>query len=141
MRIGRTAVSWDLAWKIIVTSVFRFTRYFFDMTDKIVIVSTCSNEEEAEKLARMLVEEGLAACVNVVSRVRSYYRWKGAIEAADECMLLVKSSRGLFPELRTAIEKAHSYEVPEVLALPILDGSPDFLSWLQAGLKPRKGTD
>lgn len=111
------------------------------MTDKIVIVSTCANEQEAEKLARMLVEEGVAACVNVVPKMNSYYRWKGAIESAEECLLLIKSSRELFPEVRTALEKAHSYEVPEVLALSIVDGSPDYLSWLQAGLRPRQGAE
>ena len=70
------------------------------MTDKIVILSTCSGEDEAGRLARMLVEERLAACVSVVPGMRSYYRWQGAIETAAECLLIVKTSRALFDEAR-----------------------------------------
>ena len=105
------------------------------MTDKIVILSTCANEEEAGRLARMLVERRLAACVNVLPGVRSYYRWQGALEESGECMLVIKSSRALFPALRTALEEAHSYEVPEVVALPLVDGAPNYLNWLDASLK------
>jgi periplasmic divalent cation tolerance protein len=108
------------------------------MTDKIVILSTCATEEEAERLARALVEERLAACVNVVPRVRSYYRWKGQIESAGECLLVIKSSRGLFANLCAALEKAHSYEVPEVLALPLVDGAARYLDWLPAQPGGRK---
>jgi|SRR5581483_4607132 len=105
------------------------------MTDKIVVLSTCGSEEEAEKLARSLVEQHLAACVNVLPRIRSYYHWKGAIESADECLLVIKSTRDLMPALRTTLEKEHSYEVPEVIALPVVDGSPNYLSWLDASLE------
>jgi periplasmic divalent cation tolerance protein len=104
------------------------------MTDKIVVLSTCGTEEEAERLARALVEQRLAACVNVVPRVRSFYRWKGQIEDAAECLLVIKSSRPLFDRLRATLASAHSYEVPEVVALPILDGSPDYLKWLEDNL-------
>jgi periplasmic divalent cation tolerance protein len=104
------------------------------MTDKIVILSTCANEGEAERIARALLEARLAACVNVVPRIRSFYRWQGAIEAGPECLLVIKSSRPLFDALRTALEQTHSYEVPEVIALPILEGSASYLDWLQANL-------
>lgn len=104
------------------------------MTDKIVILSTCSDEEEAARIARTLVEARLAACVNVLPRMRSFYRWKGAVEDASECLLVIKSSRPLFAELRSALEKAHSYEVPEVVALPIVDGAPAYLNWLHESL-------
>jgi periplasmic divalent cation tolerance protein len=104
------------------------------MTDKIVILSTCADEQEAERIARALVEARLAACVNVVPRVRSFYRWKGAVEDSAECLLIVKSSRALFAALRTALEKAHSYEVPELVALPIVDGAANYLNWLQENL-------
>jgi periplasmic divalent cation tolerance protein len=104
------------------------------MTDKIVILSTCSDEQEAERLARALVEARLAACVSVVPRVRSFYRWKGAVEDASECLLVIKSSRPLFAELRSALEKAHSYEVPEVVAIPVVDGAPNYLNWLHENL-------
>jgi periplasmic divalent cation tolerance protein len=108
------------------------------MTDKIVVLSTCSNQEEGEKLARLLVEERLAACVNVFPRLRSFYRWKGAVEAADECLLVIKSSRGLFAELSLALATAHSYELPEALAIPVLDGTANYLSWLGENLRPEE---
>jgi periplasmic divalent cation tolerance protein len=104
------------------------------MTDKIVVLSTCATEAEAEKLARALVEARVAACVNIVPGVRSIYRWQGAVESAAECLLVIKSSRARFGELRAALEKAHSYEVPEVLALPVVEGAPNYLSWLESQL-------
>jgi periplasmic divalent cation tolerance protein len=107
------------------------------MTDKIVILSTCSSEEEGERIARALVEARLAACVNIVPRVRSFYRWQGAVEDAAESLLVIKSSRRLFAGLRAALEKAHSYEVPEVVALPVVDGAPNYLHWLDENLGTR----
>jgi len=104
------------------------------MTDKIVVLSTCASEEEAGKLARALVEQRVAACVNVIPRVRSYYRWRGEIESGEEYLLVIKSSRVRMPALLAALEKEHSYEVPEVIALPVVDGSPGYLDWLQASL-------
>ena len=105
------------------------------MTDCIVILSTCSSREEAERLGRLLLDRRLAACVSVVPEMRSYYRWQGKIESADECLLVIKSSRSLFAEARAALEAAHSYEVPEVLALPVVDGAPGYLSWLESNLR------
>jgi periplasmic divalent cation tolerance protein len=112
------------------------------MTDKIVVLNTCASEAEAERLARLLVEQRLAACVSVVPRLRSFYRWKGAVEQSEEWLLLIKSSRPLFESLRAALEQAHSHEVPEVLALPVVDGSAGYLEWLQASLQtnPQKGS-
>jgi len=104
------------------------------MTDKIVVLSTCASAQEAEKLARAVVEQRLAACVNVIPGMRSYYRWQGILESAGECLLLIKSSREQFAELRAALEKAHSYELPEVIAVPIVDGSANYLNWLEANL-------
>jgi periplasmic divalent cation tolerance protein len=108
------------------------------MTDKIVVLSACANEEEGEKLARLLVEGRLAACVSVVPRVRSFYRWKGAVEASDECVLLIKSSRALLAELNLALEAAHSYELPEALAIPVCDGAANYLNWMAENLLPGK---
>jgi len=105
------------------------------MADEIVVLSTCSSADEAEKLARLLVEEGLAACVSIVPGVRSFYRWQGAVESAAEWMLLAKSSRSLFPALAAALAREHSYQVPEVLALPVAEGSAKYLEWLAAGLR------
>lgn len=100
------------------------------MTDKIVILSTCDGLEEAERIARQLVESRLAACVNVIPGIQSFYRWKGAMEESREYLLVVKTSRGLFERVRNQIEGMHSYEVPEAIALPIVDGSPGYLRWL-----------
>jgi periplasmic divalent cation tolerance protein len=108
------------------------------MTDNIVILSTCATGEEAERLARALVEQRLAACVNVVPGVRSYYRWNDAVESAAECLLVIKSSRELFEDLTGALEKAHSYEVPEVLALPVAGGAAKYMSWLDGNLRNKR---
>jgi periplasmic divalent cation tolerance protein len=105
------------------------------MTDKIVILSTCSTEEEAERLARLLVDAHLAACVSVIPQVRSFYHWKGAVETAGECLLLIKSSRELFDSVRALLETAHSYEVPELLALPVIEGAANYMNWLDANLR------
>ncbi len=104
------------------------------MTDKIVVFSTCANQAEAGSLARMLVEARLAACVNVVPGVRSFYRWQGALEQSEECLLVIKSSRALFDELRRRLDAAHSYELPEAVAVPIVDGSPAYLEWIGQNL-------
>jgi len=101
------------------------------MTDKIVVFSACATEEEAEKIARTLVEARLAACVNIVPGARSVYRWQGAIETAAEWMLIIKSSRQIFGRLSGALEKAHSYQIPEVLAVPVVEGAPNYLNWLE----------
>lgn len=105
------------------------------MTDKIVILSTCGSSDEAERLARKIVEQRLAACVNVVSPVRSFYRWKGAVEDASEWLLVIKTSRALFDRLRAQLELGHSYEVPEILALPVVEASANYLSWMDGELR------
>jgi len=105
------------------------------MTDKIVVLNTCSSQEEAERIAELLVERKLAACVSIVPRMRSFYRWKGAVESAEEWLLLIKSSRPLFDQLRIELEKAHAYEVPELLAVPVVAGSENYLEWLASNLQ------
>jgi len=104
------------------------------MTDKIVVLSTAASAEEAEKLARGLVEARVAACVNVVPGMRSFYRWKGAIEDAAEWLLVIKSSRARFEALRAMLEKLHSYEVPEVIAISVIDGAENYLNWMDGEL-------
>jgi periplasmic divalent cation tolerance protein len=104
------------------------------MTDKIVVLSTCASAEEAAKIARHLVENRLAACVAIVPHVRSIYRWKGVVEDSSEWLLLVKSRRGLVERLSAEIASLHSYQVPEVVALPIVDGAPAYLNWLDREL-------
>jgi periplasmic divalent cation tolerance protein len=105
------------------------------MTDKIVVLSTCDSQEQAARMARHLVEQRLAACVNILSKVRSIYRWKEKVEDAGEWMLVIKSRRDLFLALRAEIEKMHSYEVPEIIALPVVEGSEAYLGWLDHELK------
>ncbi|MDQ6699724.1 MAG: divalent-cation tolerance protein CutA [Acidobacteriota bacterium] len=104
------------------------------MTDKIVVFSTCGSSEEAERLARSLVDKRLAGCVNIVAPVRSFYRWKGVVEDASEWLLIIKTSRGRFDALRAALEQVHTYELPETLAIPVVDGSPTYLNWLKGEL-------
>ncbi len=109
------------------------------MTDKIVVLSTCGSIEEAQRLARALVEKRLAACVSLVPGVRSVYRWsnelgKDGIEEEEEVLLVIKTSRPLFEDLRSEIERLHSYEVPEVIAIQVVDGSERYLAWLDREL-------
>jgi periplasmic divalent cation tolerance protein len=100
------------------------------MTDKRIVLSTASSEDEARKIARSLVERQLAACVNIVPQIESIYRWKGNIESGREYLLLIKTSADQFPAVRDAIRALHSYELPECIALGIEDGSAEYLDWL-----------
>jgi len=108
------------------------------MTDKIIVVSTCETEDEARKVARHLVEQRLAACVNILPGARSIYRWQQKVEETGEIMLVIKSSRELFPTLREELARLHSYQVPEVVALSIIDGSSSYLDWMDRELGLRK---
>ncbi len=105
------------------------------MTDKIVILTTCAEAVDAERMARALVDGHLAACVNVVPGVRSFYHWKGATQSGEEFLLIIKTSLDLFGALRAEMEKLHPYEVPELLALPVVAGAENYLSWLQSNLR------
>ena len=105
------------------------------MTDKLVVLTACGSEDEAARLARMLVEERLAACVAVTPRIRSFYHWQGKLEETEEWALTIKTRRDLFPALLARIEAVHSYQVPEVLALPVVEGNPDYIDWMQRELK------
>ena len=96
-----------------------------------IVLTTAANPEEAGRLARTLVEERLAACATLIPAVESVYRWKGVVEEAKEWMLIIKSRRERFEELRVVLEGAHSYELPEVLAIPVVEGSPNYLAWVE----------
>jgi len=100
------------------------------MTDKRIVLSTAGSEDEARSLARHLVEHQLAACVNIIPRIESIYRWQGKVESSQEWLLLIKTTAERFPAVRDAIRELHSYELPECVALTIEDGSPDYLQWL-----------
>ena len=106
------------------------------MTDKIVVLATCGSKKEAGQIAHALVESRLAACVNVVSGLQSTYRWKGAVEEAGEWLLLIKTTRSLFAPLADRIRTLHSYEVPEIVALPVVDGLETYLSWIADSVEP-----
>jgi periplasmic divalent cation tolerance protein len=101
----------------------------------ILVLTTAGSEEQAVQIGRGLVERRLAACVNVSSLGCSIYRWQGKIEEEEEKLLIVKTSERLFERVREAIRELHSYEVPEVLAIPIREGDKDYLRWLGESLE------
>jgi periplasmic divalent cation tolerance protein len=105
------------------------------MTDKRIILTTAGSEDEARKIARHLVENRLAACVNLIPKAESIYRWQGKVESAAEWLLLIKTTAQRFPAVRDAIAKLHSYEVPECVMLSIEDGSASYLQWLGEAVK------
>jgi len=99
--------------------------------ESIVVLVTCGSEEEGLKIAHSLVEERLAACVNLVSPVRSIYRWEGKIWDEKEWILIIKTQKGRFEELEEKVKSLHSYSVPEIISLPIVEGSSSYLEWLE----------
>ena len=100
------------------------------MTGKLVVLSTCSSQEEAERIGSAVVEKRLAACVTVMPNVTSIYRWQGAVEKASEWMLVIKTRRDLFEDLSAELKRIHSYEVPEIIALTVVDGNAAYLEWI-----------
>ena len=100
------------------------------MTDKLLVLSTAGSESEARKIAETLVERRLAACVNIVPRVQSVYRWEGRVEHADEYLLLIKTGREREEQVYAAIRELHPYEVPECVAIQVEGGSTEYLKWI-----------
>ena len=100
------------------------------MTNSIVILVTAGSEAEAETIARALIEERLAACVNILNPIRSIYRWEGKVTEDREWLLVIKTQNERFAAVEKKIKALHSYQVPEVIALPILQGSTPYLHWL-----------
>lgn len=99
--------------------------------ENIVVFITASGEDEAASIARVLVEGRLAACVNIVRNLRSIYSWQGKVEDESEVLMIVKTQKKLFNSLAQKVRELHSYTVPEIIALPIVDGSEDYLKWLK----------
>jgi len=97
----------------------------------ILLLVTTPNRQEAERIAQQLLEAKLIACANIIDSVSSIFRWSEKIEKAEECLVLIKSRRELFEEIAETIKELHSYEVPEIIALPIIAGSDDYLKWLR----------
>src|SRR4030043_56526 len=100
------------------------------MLEFIVVFVTCGSEEEALKIAHSLVEERLAACVNLISPVRSIYRWEGKIWDEKEWILFIKTQKERFEELERKVKSLHSYSVPEIVGIPIIEGASSYLEWL-----------
>lgn len=107
------------------------------MTDYISLYVTVPTKEAAEKIARTLVEEHLAACVNIIAGVRSIYRWHGAVEAATELALIAKTRRALYGRAEKRVKELHSHEVPCIVAWPVESGLPAFLDWINEETKPQ----
>lgn len=97
----------------------------------IVVIVTASNEDEAAKIGRALVDERLAACANIVPKIRSIYRWEGKVQDEPEALMLIKTTTERFELLTARVKELHSYSVPEIIALPIGAGSSDYLSWIE----------
>jgi periplasmic divalent cation tolerance protein len=100
------------------------------MSDISLVMVTVGSGEEASTIARTLVEEKLVACVNIVPRIRSIYRWKGEVCDEEEQLLIMKTRSNLFPGLQNRIREIHSYEVPEIISFPVAEGLPDYVSWV-----------
>ena len=100
--------------------------------DVVVVLSNAPDVQLAKRIAHMLVEEHLAACVNLGNPFLSMYMWEGKLEGAEEVPLLMKTTRGRFPELAARLKELHPYEVPEILVLPVLGGSSDYMEWVRA---------
>lgn len=105
------------------------------MTEALVVITTTETPEDAQRLAHLLVERELAACVQVLPQITSIYRWQSKLEQAGESLLLIKTTRDAYPQLEAAIKENHSYQTPEIVALPVEAGSDGYLNWLEASIK------
>ncbi len=99
-------------------------------TNFIIVLVTTANKAEAEKISQTLLKDKLIACANIISPITSFFHWQGKIDQAEECLVIMKSRADLFSELADRVKSLHSYEVPEILALPIMEGSAAYLDWL-----------
>lgn len=102
----------------------------------IVVFVTAKDIKEAGKIAAKLVEGRLAACVNVVKEIQSMFRWEGKVDHAKEVLLIIKTKKKLLPQIIQSVKAAHSYSVPEIIALPIVDGNKDYLDWINESVLP-----
>jgi periplasmic divalent cation tolerance protein len=104
------------------------------MSEALVVLTTTETFAEAERLARELVNRELTACVQILPPMTSVYRWQGKVEQTNETLLLIKTTNAAYAKLEAAIRELHSYQTPEIMALPVTAGSADYLSWLQAAV-------
>ncbi len=99
--------------------------------DEIVVFITASNEDEAARIAKAVIEAKLAGCVNIIKNIRSIYSWQGKVEDETEVLMIVKTQKSLFDSLMKKVKELHSYTIPEIIAIPIVEGSEDYLKWLR----------
>jgi periplasmic divalent cation tolerance protein len=102
------------------------------MTDKLLVLSTASSQAEASRIAEELVERRLAACVNVIGRIQSFYRWEDKLQRAEEYLMIIKTDRANEEKVREAIRELHSYELPEFITVPVEGGTAEYLSWMDS---------
>lgn len=95
---------------------------------------TTKNKSEAKKIGKVLLQEKLAACVNIFDNMSSMYWWEGKIEEANETVLIAKTTKKLFPKLSKKVKSIHSYSVPCILQIPVTDGNPEYINWLKGNL-------
>ena len=100
--------------------------------DTLLVITNCPDEESANAVALAVIEARLAACVNILPRVQSVYRWQGKVESTSEIPLFFKSSAASYPALETKIQELHPYDLPEIIALPLSHGLPAYLNWVAA---------
>lgn len=104
----------------------------------IVVLVTAKDHEEAKKISHKLIQDKLAACVNIIEGVRSIFWWEGKVDQANEVLLVIKTQKTLFKKLEKAVKSSHSYSVPEIIALPIVAGNADYLKWIKDSTKGKK---
>jgi periplasmic divalent cation tolerance protein len=106
------------------------------MTDLIQVITTTARRDEAQRIAQELIERRLAACVQVLGPITSTYRWKGQIETSEEWLCVIKSRQSLYPQIEEALRGLHPYEVPEIVAVPIVAGHRPYLAWVDEEVAP-----
>ncbi|MDY6986213.1 MAG: divalent-cation tolerance protein CutA [Candidatus Thermoplasmatota archaeon] len=105
------------------------------MEECIQVITTVESKRDAERIANVLVERHLAGCVQISGPIESTYRWEGRIERTEEWLCVIKSEKSIYDEVERAIKESHPYEIPEILAIPVIKGNKDYLEWLSKELK------
>jgi len=108
------------------------------VTDAIVVLINTGSEEQATEIARALVEERLAACANIISPIRSIYRWNDRVQDETEHLMIIKTRADLFGQLESRVKEMHRYEVPEIIALPMVEGAKSYLDWVFESTTPQR---
>jgi len=110
--------------------MLKIGRGYMEEQDKVVVLITTGTEEEANKIASVLLNQRKAACVNIASRINSLFWWQDKLDSAEESLLIIKTKASQLDEIVRLVKELHSYEVPEIIALPIIGGSQDYLEWI-----------